>query len=119
VASELSQTYCERNETEARPLPTDIAYSVNGVPIRLTEERWRHIVMVRDDLRGRREDVLMVVEDPDFVLRGYGGALLAVKGYGRGRYLVVVYKELSSHDGFIITAYFTSRPKGAIVWRRS
>jgi hypothetical protein len=119
VASELSQTYCERNETEARPLPTDIAYSVNGVPIRLTEERWRHIVMVRDDLRGRREDVLMVVEDPDFVLRGYGGALLAVKGYGRGRYLVVVYKELSSHDGFIITAYFTSRTKGAIVWRRS
>jgi len=44
-ASEPSQTYCERNETKARPLPTDIAYSVNGVPIRLTEERWRHIVI--------------------------------------------------------------------------
>lgn len=98
---------------------SDIAYSVNGVPIRLTEERWRHIVAVRDDLRGRREDVLRAVEDPDFILRGYRGALLAVKGYGRGRYLVVVYKEVSSEDGFIITAFFTSRPKGAIVWRRS
>ena len=28
----------------------DEARSVNGVPIRLTEERWLHIIEVRDDL---------------------------------------------------------------------
>jgi len=118
MASELSQTYHERNETEARPLPTDIAYSVNGVPIRLTEERWRHIVIEHPELRGYRADCLATIEAPDLVMQGYGGALLAVKGYGRRGYLVVVYKEVSPDEGFVITAYFIRRLKRrAIVWQ--
>jgi len=28
----------------------DIAYSINGVPIRLTNERWYHIVENRDEM---------------------------------------------------------------------
>src|SRR5947209_8477316 len=84
----------------------DVVQSVNGVPIRLTDERWNHIVNNRDDLAGYYDDCLKVVESPDVVLAGSGGSLKAVKAYGRNRYLVVVYRELSSDDGFIITAYF-------------
>lgn len=36
----------------------DIAVSANGVAIRLTDERWRHIVESRDELAGHHEDVL-------------------------------------------------------------
>lgn len=96
-----------------------IAYSVNGVPIRLTDERWGHIVNNHDDLAGYEQDVLQVIEEPDFVLSGNGGSLRAVKGYGRRRYLVVTYREVSATDGFIITAYFVCKiNRKGIVWRR-
>lgn len=97
----------------------DIAHSVNGVPIRLTDERWRHIVNARDDLAGYYDDCLRVVEEPDLVLAGYHGSLKAVKAYGRNRFLVVIYRELSAADGFIITAYFARTIKRRnILWRR-
>lgn len=96
----------------------DIATSVNGVPIRLTDERWSHIVNARDDIAGYYDDCLRVVEEPDLILAGYRGSLKAVKGFGRNRYLVVVYRELSQEDGFIITAYFVSRiNRRKTVWR--
>ncbi|HBY93891.1 MAG: hypothetical protein M5U01_20995 [Ardenticatenaceae bacterium] len=97
----------------------DIALSVNGVPIRLTTERWFHIVENHDDLAGYYDDVLDSVEDPDLVLRGYRGALIAVHGHGRKRYLMVVYREVSADDGFVITAYFTSKiDRGKAIWKR-
>jgi hypothetical protein len=97
----------------------DIAFSHNEVPIRLTEERWFHIVENHDDLAGHYDNVLNTVEDPDFILRGTGGALIAVKGVARKRYLAVIYKEVSRKDGFVITAYFTSQiSRRSILWRR-
>lgn len=84
---------------------------MNDVPIRLTSERWMHITESRDDLAGYADDVLAAVEEPDWVTRGYGGALLAWKRYGRRGYLTVVYKELGEDDGFIITAFFTKKPR--------
>lgn len=48
----------------------EIAHSVRGVPIRLTAERWLHIVDARDELTGREEDVLATVRSPDWVTRG-------------------------------------------------
>jgi len=60
----------------------DIAYSIHGGPIRLTDERWRHIVENRDEMAGYRDACLMAIEEPDLILRGYRGALIAVKGYG-------------------------------------
>ena len=53
------------------------------MPIRLTEERWLHIVENHDDLAGFYDDVLRTVEDPDLILSGYGGALIAVKTLSR------------------------------------
>ncbi len=89
----------------------DDVRSVNGVAIRLTEERWQHIVDARDELIDRSDDVRDVVERPDWVTKGYRGSLVAWKGYGRRGYLAVIYKEVSRDDGFVITAFFTRKPK--------
>lgn len=57
-------------------------------------------------------------EDPEFVLQGTGGTLIAGHAYGRQRYLMVVYKELRADDGFIVTAYFTSKlDRSRLIWR--
>jgi len=98
----------------------DIALSTNNVPVRLTAERWFHIVETHDDLAGHYDNVLSVVENPDLVLRGYRGAFIAVSGAGRGRYLAVVYRELSAQDGFVITAYFTSKiDRKKVIWKNN
>jgi len=98
----------------------DIALSAKHVPIRLTAERWLHIVENHDDLAGHYDDVLETIEDPDFVMRGYRNSLIAARGYGRRRHLMVVYRELSAHDGFVITAYFASEvDRKKAIWKRS
>jgi hypothetical protein len=53
------------------------------------------------------------------MLRGYGGSLIATRGYGRGRYLAVIYRQVSPQDGFVITAYFTGKiDRKKVIWRR-
>ena len=97
----------------------DIVISVEGVPIRLTHERWFHIVENHDDMSGYYEDVLSLVENPDFILRGYRGSLVAARHYGRQRYLMVVYRQVSLEDGFIITAYFTRKvDRRKAIWKK-
>ncbi len=97
----------------------DIAISVEGVPIRLTTERWFHIVENHDDVAGHYDNVLETVENPDLIISGYQGSLIAVRGYGRKRYLMVVYRQVSAEDGFIIMAYFTSKlDRKKARWRR-
>lgn len=54
-----------------------ITKSINNVSIRLTDERWIHIVENHDDLAGYYDEVLSVIEDPDYVIKGYGDALIA------------------------------------------
>ena len=97
----------------------DIVSSVNAVPIRLTYERWYHIVENHDELASYFYDVLETIEHPDFVIRANRGALKAARNVGRQKWLLVFYRELSLTDGFVITAYLTnSKPKGEIIWRR-
>jgi len=97
----------------------DVATSVNGIPIRLTYERWYHIVENHDDLASHFHDLLDIIESPEFVIRGNGGSLKATRNLGRRKWLVVVYRELSRADGFVITAFMLDdRPKGEIVWRQ-
>ena len=98
----------------------DIAFSLNTVPIRLTEERWFHIVENHDDLAGYYDDVLSVVETHELILPGHKGTLIAVRNYGNDRYLAVIYRELSVDDGFIITAYFTSKiDRKKAIWQQT
>lgn len=97
----------------------EIVYSVEGVPIRLTRERWFHIVENHNDLAGYYDDVLNTVEQPELILRGYNASLIAVRGYGRRGYLQVVYRQRSQQDGFIITAYFSSKiNRKQIIWQQ-
>src|SRR3972149_3181720 len=98
----------------------DIAESTNKVPIRLTDERWVHIIENHDDMAGYYDEVLTVVESPDCVIKGYGNALIALRKLKK-KFLAVVYKEISSDDGFIVTAYFTNKIKlerEVTLWQR-
>jgi hypothetical protein len=99
----------------------DIVTSKNGIPIRLTEERWFHIIENHDDLAGHYDDVLYAIEDPDYIIEGYKKALIALKKIARTKFLAVVYREISREDGFVITAYFTSKldlEKEVISWQK-
>jgi hypothetical protein len=83
-------------------------FSKNGIPVRLTDERWAHITEEHCELAGLRLEVMETVANPVRILAGKGGELLAVREIGPGRYLVVAYREIEA-DGFIITAFVTSR----------
>jgi hypothetical protein len=99
----------------------DIVTSKNRIPIRLTDERWVHIIENHDDLAGHYDDVLYAIEDPDYIIEGYRKALIALKKIARTKFLAVVYREISREDGFVITAYFTGRlnlEKEVILWQK-
>jgi hypothetical protein len=80
----------------------------SGTPIRLTDERWRHITEEHGELVGLQSNVVETVSHPDRVLLGGDGELLAVREIEVGKHLVVVYRE-QDNDGFIITAFLTRR----------
>lgn len=99
-------------------------YSVNGVRIRLTEERWRHVVVEHPEMESHRERVTETLRDPELIQEGDLGELIASRFYeeveARGKYVFTVYREIGAHDGFIITAYTNeerSRRK-EVVWSR-
>lgn len=72
----------------------------------------------------QRERLLETLVEPELIQQGDYGELLAIRCYAEtpltSKYLVVVYREVNPQDGFILTAYFTSRPssKRAILWKR-
>jgi hypothetical protein len=88
----------------------DIILSIHRTPIRLTDERWAHITEEHCELAGHRLEVLETVAIPHRVLAGEEGELLAVRELFPGKHLVAVYRELAE-DGFIITAFITSKVK--------
>ena len=85
-----------------------IVPSKNGVPIRLTDERWAHITEEHDELAGLRQEVLQTVAGPQRIVAGRAGELLALRELENGKWLAVVYRELRD-DGFVITAFATRR----------
>lgn len=95
----------------------DRVYSVNGVPIRLTQERWEHVVGNKPYMEAYYEKVLDAVERPTWILQGYAGALVAVLSLAKQEYLHVIYREVSRTDRFILTAFIARKVnKRAIVW---
>ncbi len=88
---------------------TEKARSRNGIPIRLPDERWIHLTEGHSEMAGYYSEVLEAVEDPDAIYEGSSGELLAIKKMQSGKYIVVVYKEVSKTDGFVITAFLTSK----------
>ena len=90
-----------------------VFYSINKIPVRLTNERWRHIIRRHPEMKNQIEKVVETIENPQYILKGDYGELIAVKFFQETpltqKYLIVVYKEISEVDGFIITAYFTTQ----------
>src|SRR5689334_21609861 len=96
-----------------------IAHSVNGVAIRLTDERWEHILDSHPELASYRETILDAVDNPDYILASRRGALAAVVVLGRRTFLHVFYVEKNRRDGFILSAYLGKEiDRARIVWRK-
>ncbi|KKQ43422.1 MAG: hypothetical protein US60_C0002G0030 [Microgenomates group bacterium GW2011_GWC1_37_8] len=95
--------------------------SKNGIAVRLTEERMKHILLMHPNLVDKQDEILRAVKNPDCILKGKAGELLAVLGSSKKTYLVVVYKEFVK-DGFIITAFETTDTtwlfKKEIIWNK-
>ena len=85
-----------------------VVTSKNGVLIRLTDERWAHIIEEHGELAGLRQEVLQTVAAPERIVAGQAGELLAIRELESGKWLVVAYSELGD-DGFVITAFLTRR----------
>ncbi len=85
--------------------------SVNGVTIRLPDERWIHISEEHAEMAGYLYDVLETIQEPLAIFEGNAGEMLAAREIEKGKYLIVVYRELDKNDGFIITAFQTKRWK--------
>ena len=98
--------------------------SVNGVRIRLTEERWQHIVDGHPEMASERTRMLQSLEDPDIVQAGDFGELLAIRHWTAttlgSKHVVVAYREVSQVDGFIVTAYLARRASRSrsVLWKR-
>lgn len=86
------------------------AVSKNNVPIRLTRERWFHITNSHKEITSKdKTTIIDIINNPDLILRGDVGELLAVKKvFGKNLWFVVVYKEIDNKDGFVLTAYITT-----------
>lgn len=99
---------------------------VNGHTIRVTARQWAHITELHDYMAGNLDIVLEAVAEPLVVIEMADGASIALREYDRTsisrKTAVVVYRD--EPDGFVITAFLTSRPdkirqKGKQVWPSS
>jgi hypothetical protein len=101
-----------------------VVYSRNGVPVRLTDERWQHIITRHPEMTGLQEQMLETVAEPDLIQQGDYGELLAIRFYPEtpltSKFLVVAYREMGSDDGFVLTSYLTNRPspRRRVLWKR-
>lgn len=101
-----------------------IAYSHNKVPVRLTTERWKHIIYRHPEMVDEKEKIVETLGNPNLIQEGDFETLLAIRFYEKtpmtSKYLVVVYKELDKNDGFVLTAYFTNKEseRRDIIWMR-
>lgn len=78
----------------------------------MTDERWTHIVENHDDMAGYYFDVLETIANPTWIFEGDLDELWAVKRISVKKVMLVIYKEYKDqNDGFIITAFFTTKIK--------
>ena len=95
--------------------------SIENNAIRLTRKRLEHILLGHPELDGQTGKIVDTVQQPDFIQQGDHGTKLAIRLFPKTpltqKYLVVVYREMI--DGFIVTAYFTSKPAQwrTILWK--
>jgi hypothetical protein len=93
-----------------------------GCEIRLSDERWRHI-MTHPEMAGLDAALEETLRIPDLVVRSRSdpATALCYRYYLRtlvgGKWLCVVVKY--SVVAFVLTAYLTDNPKkGELIWRK-
>ncbi|MBI3815506.1 MAG: hypothetical protein HY279_13705 [Nitrospinae bacterium] len=99
--------------------------SKNGKVIRLTAERWSHIVESHDYMAGNQDLVFETLENPDIIVSGEKTELVAIKYYEKTsiseKHIIVIYKE-QGNGGFVITAFMTSKPekimRKGVIWKK-
>ena len=75
-------------------------FSKNGVPIRLTDERWKHIIETHPEIVSKDfSKITEIIENPDVIFKGDVGELLAAKESSDKTWIVVPYKEVTEKDG--------------------
>ena len=65
--------------------------------------------------------MLSAIEVPDYIIQGYRDALVALKMIGKKKFMAVIYKEIGKKDGFVITAFLTSKvriEKEVVLWQK-
>ncbi|MGH9909694.1 MAG: hypothetical protein ACRD32_03560 [Nitrososphaerales archaeon] len=92
-------------------------FSVNGIPIRLTEERWSHIVEHHPEIEQFLDEILSTVSNPKNMYLLTKKQILAatntydkLETFGLAKNIAVHYREFA-HDGFILTAFVISDKK--------
>jgi hypothetical protein len=101
-----------------------VVRSRTGVPIRLTEERWRHIVHQQPEMNSQREESVGDAGRTEYDQDGDFGELLAVRLYPETpmgeKFVVVAYREINTEVRFILTAYLSRKPSATreTLWRR-
>lgn len=100
--------------------------SINGHSIRVTARQWAHVIENHDYMAGNLDKVLETLSQPNRIVSGQAGESLALKDYDSTnitrKTAVVVYRD--EGDGFLITAFFTSKPekiekRGLLLWSQS
>ena len=99
------------------------AKSKNKISIRLTDERFNHIIRSHPEVsKSDYLTILKTIGEPDIIFAGFRKELSAVKRQkSKNRWFVVIYKE-EIKDGFVITAYVTTDTKWLlkkkIIWSK-
>jgi hypothetical protein len=113
------------------PEPNVIAsvISTNNATVRLTEERWLHIIEYHRELIDFQLEILLTIADPDKIYSSPPSMepnFAAVKvfdrlaDFGLAKNIAVHYKEISKSNGFILTAFVVSdkRLKRFRLWQK-
>lgn len=89
----------------------DVAISKNKVPIRLTQERWHHISTGHPEIAGYYYEILETIQNAVCIYEGTRNEYIAVsaKQEQTGKFIVVIYKESETADGFVITAFISNK----------
>ena len=107
-------------------MPDDVLYTITSVfgnSIRITATQWAHITESHDYMSGNMDKILETLAEPERVIAGQNGESLALRDYTSTnithKTAVAVYRD--EEDGFLITAFFTSKPdkiekKGVVLW---
>ena len=94
-----------------------------GRRIRMTEERWHHILS-HSEMMGQEEKIKETIGEPELLMRSKHDSRVElyyrfyVQTPATEKYLLVAVK-VTDEEGFVITSFFTDKiKKGERVWKR-